>query len=154
MLQRPFNLLILCVPNVATFDSSRRSSRILIRIFHSTQGGTVIQYENKLRLLEIIQVPKEHVEDFKSVKYFKYFNTNNIWIHLAGKYYFYTLDRYSSFTFSLFTCHRFIGRLCLQRGLPMYIFIRHFSTQIIHLITYQSSFGCHACWKTNGILGL
>lgn len=48
------------------------------------KGGTVIQYENKLRLLEIIQVPKEHVEDFKSVKYFKYFNTNNIWINLKA----------------------------------------------------------------------
>ena len=45
----------------------------------------MIQYENKLRLLEIIQVPKEHIEDFKSVKYFKYFNTNNIWINLKGK---------------------------------------------------------------------
>ncbi|XKL67861.1 hypothetical protein PGB90_003352 [Kerria lacca] len=48
------------------------------------KGGTIIQYENKLRLLEIIQVPKEHVEDFKSVKYFKYFNTNNIWIQLVA----------------------------------------------------------------------
>lgn len=35
--------------------------------------------------MELIQVPKEHVEDFKSVKYFKYFNTNNIWINLAGE---------------------------------------------------------------------
>jgi len=32
------------------------------------KGGTLIQYENKLRLLEIAQVPNEHVEDFKSVK--------------------------------------------------------------------------------------
>lgn len=44
----------------------------------------MIRYEDKLRLLELIQVPKEHVEDFKSVKYFKYFNTNNIWINLAA----------------------------------------------------------------------
>lgn len=41
--------------------------------------------ENKLRLLEIAQVPKEHVDDFKSVKTFKFFNTNNIWANLAGK---------------------------------------------------------------------
>ncbi|KAF5273103.1 hypothetical protein FQA39_LY07593 [Lamprigera yunnana] len=46
------------------------------------KGGTLIQYENKLRLLEIAQVPKEHVDDFKSVKTFKFFNTNNIWAKL------------------------------------------------------------------------
>jgi len=46
------------------------------------KGGTLIQYENKLRLLEIAQVPKEHVDDFKSVKTFKFFNTNNLWIKL------------------------------------------------------------------------
>jgi UTP--glucose-1-phosphate uridylyltransferase len=46
------------------------------------KGGTLIQYENKLRLLEIAQVPPEHVDDFKSVKIFKFFNTNNIWVKL------------------------------------------------------------------------
>nr|CAD7446440.1 unnamed protein product [Timema bartmani] len=46
------------------------------------QGGTLIQYENKLRLLEIAQVPKEHVDDFKSIKTFKFFNTNNLWVKL------------------------------------------------------------------------
>lgn len=46
------------------------------------KGGTLIQYENKLRLLEIAQVPSEHVDDFKSVKTFKFFNTNNIWAKL------------------------------------------------------------------------
>lgn len=49
------------------------------------QGGTLIQYEGKLRLLEIAQVPKEHVDDFKSVKTFKFFNTNNLWAKLDGK---------------------------------------------------------------------
>lgn len=49
------------------------------------QGGTLIQFEDKLRLLEIAQVPKEHVDDFKSVKTFKFFNTNNIWAKLSGK---------------------------------------------------------------------
>ncbi|GLG93244.1 hypothetical protein R5R35_006552 [Gryllus longicercus] len=46
------------------------------------KGGTLIQYEGKLRLLEIAQVPKEHVDDFKSVKTFKFFNTNNLWMKL------------------------------------------------------------------------
>jgi len=48
------------------------------------KGGTLMQYENHLRLLEIAQVPKDHVEDFKSVKTFKFFNTNNLWINLPG----------------------------------------------------------------------
>ncbi|KAK8735632.1 hypothetical protein OTU49_005238 [Cherax quadricarinatus] len=48
------------------------------------KGGTLIQYEEKLRLLEIAQVPKEHVDDFKSVKTFKIFNTNNLWIKLTA----------------------------------------------------------------------
>jgi len=48
------------------------------------KGGTLIHYENHLRLLEIAQVPKLHVDDFKSVKTFKIFNTNNLWISLAG----------------------------------------------------------------------
>lgn len=49
------------------------------------KGGTLIKYDNKLRLLEIAQVPKDHLEDFKSVKTFKIFNTNNLWIKLDGK---------------------------------------------------------------------
>jgi UTP--glucose-1-phosphate uridylyltransferase len=48
------------------------------------KGGTLIQYEGKLRLLEIAQVPKDHVEEFKSVKKFKIFNTNNLWINLGA----------------------------------------------------------------------
>jgi UTP--glucose-1-phosphate uridylyltransferase len=48
------------------------------------KGGTLIHYENHLRLLEIAQVPKEHVDDFKSVKTFKIFNTNNLWVSLKG----------------------------------------------------------------------
>lgn len=46
------------------------------------KGGTLIQYENKLRLLEIAQVPSEHVDEFKSIKKFKFFNTNNLWVKL------------------------------------------------------------------------
>ncbi|GBP97264.1 UTP--glucose-1-phosphate uridylyltransferase [Eumeta japonica] len=52
------------------------------------KGGTLIQFEDKLRLLEIAQVPKEHVDDFKSVKTFKFFNTNNIWAKLSGYCYY------------------------------------------------------------------
>lgn len=48
------------------------------------KGGTLIDYEGSVRLLEIAQVPSEHVEDFKSVRKFKIFNTNNIWINLRA----------------------------------------------------------------------
>uniref|UniRef100_A0A3Q3E5K2 UTP--glucose-1-phosphate uridylyltransferase n=2 Tax=Hippocampus comes TaxID=109280 RepID=A0A3Q3E5K2_HIPCM len=48
------------------------------------KGGTLIQYEDHLRLLEIAQVPKAHVDEFKSVTKFKIFNTNNLWISLSA----------------------------------------------------------------------
>ncbi|XP_032882209.1 UTP--glucose-1-phosphate uridylyltransferase isoform X1 [Amblyraja radiata] len=48
------------------------------------KGGTLIQYDGKLRLLEIAQVPKAHVDEFKSVTKFKIFNTNNLWISLTA----------------------------------------------------------------------
>ena len=48
------------------------------------QGGTLCEYMKKVRLLEIAQVPKEHVDEFKSVKKFRIFNTNNLWINLKG----------------------------------------------------------------------
>ncbi|CAO3619570.1 unnamed protein product [Cunninghamella echinulata] len=48
------------------------------------KGGTLIDYDGHIRLLEIAQVPDEHVEDFKSIKKFKIFNTNNLWIDLKA----------------------------------------------------------------------
>ncbi|KAL9652747.1 hypothetical protein ABK040_010780 [Willaertia magna] len=47
------------------------------------KGGTLINYEGEgIKLLEIAQVPKEHVKDFVSIEKFKIFNTNNLWINL------------------------------------------------------------------------
>jgi UTP--glucose-1-phosphate uridylyltransferase len=48
------------------------------------KGGTIIDYDGTVRLLEIAQVPSDHVEEFKSIKKFKYFNTNNIWLNLKA----------------------------------------------------------------------
>ncbi|KAJ1970052.1 UTP-glucose-1-phosphate uridylyltransferase [Dispira parvispora] len=48
------------------------------------KGGTIIDYEGNVRLLEIAQVPSEHVDDFKSIKKFKIFNTNNLWVSLRA----------------------------------------------------------------------
>ncbi|PNY07504.1 UTP-glucose-1-phosphate uridylyltransferase, partial [Trifolium pratense] len=46
------------------------------------KGGTLISYEG--RLLEIAQVPDEHVGEFKSIEKFKIFNTNNLWVNLSA----------------------------------------------------------------------
>lgn len=48
------------------------------------KGGTLINYEGQCRLLEIAQVPSAYQEDFKSIKKFKIFNTNNIWMKLKA----------------------------------------------------------------------
>lgn len=48
------------------------------------KGGTLIDYDGTVRLLEVAQVPGEHMEDFKSIKKFKIFNTNNLWINLKA----------------------------------------------------------------------
>jgi UTP--glucose-1-phosphate uridylyltransferase len=41
-----------------------RPTTLLLILF--IQGGTLIDYEGSIRLLEIAQVPSEHVEEFKS----------------------------------------------------------------------------------------
>ncbi|EPS67363.1 hypothetical protein M569_07412, partial [Genlisea aurea] len=46
------------------------------------KGGTLISYGGKVQLLEIAQVPDEHVKEFKSIEKFKIFNTNNLWVNL------------------------------------------------------------------------
>lgn len=48
------------------------------------KGGTLISYEGKVQLLEIAQVPNEHVDEFKSIEKFKIFNTNNLWVNLSA----------------------------------------------------------------------
>ncbi|KAK3218672.1 hypothetical protein Dsin_012642 [Dipteronia sinensis] len=48
------------------------------------KGGTLISYEGKVQLLEIAQVPDEHVNEFKSIEKFKIFNTNNLWVNLKA----------------------------------------------------------------------
>ncbi len=46
------------------------------------KGGTLYDRDGRLRLLEVAQVPEEHLDEFCSLDRFKTFNTNNIWIHL------------------------------------------------------------------------
>uniref|UniRef100_A0A0X3NYS5 UTP--glucose-1-phosphate uridylyltransferase n=1 Tax=Schistocephalus solidus TaxID=70667 RepID=A0A0X3NYS5_SCHSO len=49
---------------------------------NDVKGGTLVAYEGRLRLLEIAQVPKDHVDEFTSVRKFRIFNTNNLWANL------------------------------------------------------------------------
>ncbi|EPR79947.1 UTP-glucose-1-phosphate uridylyltransferase [Spraguea lophii 42_110] len=48
------------------------------------KGGTLIEYDGTLNLLELAQVPLERKTDFTSVRKFKIFNTNSIWINLKA----------------------------------------------------------------------
>jgi len=48
------------------------------------KGGTLIKYHGQIKLLEVAQVPKQHVPEFQSIKKFKIFNTNNLWINLRA----------------------------------------------------------------------
>lgn len=46
------------------------------------KGGTLVEYEGELRLLEFSQVPQENRAEF--IKKFRIFNTNNIWIKISA----------------------------------------------------------------------
>ncbi|KAI5185769.1 UTP--glucose-1-phosphate uridylyltransferase [Nematocida homosporus] len=48
------------------------------------KGGTLVDYNGELRLLEIAQVPEYHKTDFTSIRKFKIFNTNSLWISLKA----------------------------------------------------------------------
>lgn len=48
------------------------------------KGGTLINYEGQVRLLEVAQVPREHIDEFKNIRKFTNFNTNNLWINLRA----------------------------------------------------------------------
>lgn len=48
------------------------------------KGGAPVLYRGKPALLEIAQVPPEHLDEFKDIKTFSYFNTNNLWLDLLA----------------------------------------------------------------------
>ncbi len=48
------------------------------------KGGTLYEQRGKLKLLEIAQVPEDHIDEFCSQEKFSVFNTNNIWINLIA----------------------------------------------------------------------
>jgi len=55
-----------------------------IEAWYPPGHGDFYQSFSNSGLLEAAQVPKEHEEDFKSVKKFNVFNTNNLWISLPA----------------------------------------------------------------------
>jgi len=48
------------------------------------KGGTLIDQNGQLRLLELAQVPREHIPDFESIRKFSIFNTNNMWVRMPA----------------------------------------------------------------------
>lgn len=48
------------------------------------KGGTLISYEGNAKLFEIAQCPSDKLDEFKSIKKFKIFNTNNLWVSLKA----------------------------------------------------------------------
>lgn len=46
------------------------------------KGGTLINYEGKIKLLELAEVPEDYKSEFNSIRKFKIFNTNSIYINL------------------------------------------------------------------------
>ncbi|MBT5257926.1 MAG: UTP--glucose-1-phosphate uridylyltransferase [Nitrospina sp.] len=48
-----------------------------------TKGGALCQEKGQIKLLEIADVPPEHVMEFCGSEKFNFFNTNNIWVNLV-----------------------------------------------------------------------
>ena len=48
------------------------------------RGGTLVAHKGQPRMVEHVQVPRDHVDEFKKVSQFSFFNTNNMWINLRG----------------------------------------------------------------------
>jgi UTP--glucose-1-phosphate uridylyltransferase len=47
------------------------------------KGGMPILYKDRVKLLEIAQVPDGHMDDFKNIEIFDIFNSNNMWVNLV-----------------------------------------------------------------------
>jgi len=47
------------------------------------KGGILYQEQGRIKLLEVANVPSEHIAEFCGRQKFKVFNTNNIWVNLV-----------------------------------------------------------------------
>uniref|UniRef100_A0A0N4Z9C4 UTP--glucose-1-phosphate uridylyltransferase n=1 Tax=Parastrongyloides trichosuri TaxID=131310 RepID=A0A0N4Z9C4_PARTI len=72
--------------NILNFIIKNKGTEFIMEVTDKTKadvkGGTLINDDNKLKLLEIAQVAPEHVDEFKSISKFRIFNTNNLWIQM------------------------------------------------------------------------
>ncbi|KGG53085.1 UTP-glucose-1-phosphate uridylyltransferase [Mitosporidium daphniae] len=72
--------------NVLNFLSQNKYE-FLMEVTEKTKadikGGTLVEYNGNVRLLEVAQVPAQHLKDFMSIKKFRVFNTNNVWMSLS-----------------------------------------------------------------------
>jgi UTP--glucose-1-phosphate uridylyltransferase len=68
--------------NLLILNKNEYCMEVTPKTLADVKGGTLISYEGKVQLLEIAQVPDEHVNEFKSIEKFKIFNTNNLWVNL------------------------------------------------------------------------
>ena len=53
------------------------------KTYADTKGGVLCQEKDHIKLLEIANVPPEHIPEFCGNQKFKFFNTNNIWVNLV-----------------------------------------------------------------------
>mmetsp|Transcript_15700 Transcript_15700/g.25843 ORF Transcript_15700/g.25843 Transcript_15700/m.25843 type:complete len:603 (+) Transcript_15700:101-1909(+) len=72
--------------NIARHLDKNPDCEFLLEVTDRTRsdvkGGTLIDYEGRMRLLEVAQVPASKRDEFNSIKKFSIFNTNNIWVRL------------------------------------------------------------------------
>lgn len=116
-------------------EAEKKAPEFLMEVTDKTRadvkGGTLVNYDGKLRLLEIAQVPKDHVDEFKSVSKFKIFNTNNLWINI-----------------------RAVRRVLDEEALHMEIIVNHKTTDKgINVIQLETASGA-AIKSFNGAIGI
>ena len=54
------------------------------KTLNDIKGGTLIRYGDRLKMLEVAQVPSEHLSEFQDITKFKVFNTNSIWMNIKS----------------------------------------------------------------------
>lgn len=65
-------------------DAARRdfAMEVTPKTLADRKGGTLVQHEGRLTLLERAQVSSEHLAEFEDIQRFRVFNTNSLWFRL------------------------------------------------------------------------
>ncbi len=48
------------------------------------KGGIIVEYQNEIRLVESVEVPKKNITDFENINKYCFFNTNSLWFYLPA----------------------------------------------------------------------